>query len=229
MNRKTLGSILPSLMIILMAVLACTVGQPAPGSQPPATLPPPTPSVAVEISPAVVEEEPTIVPFTLTPPVAHKVQPAELAVLGRTVYDVESEGKLKIYDKGVYKRGTAFGEFQLKVHSGDIYIPRIDMTEPLKNECSHFVGCVREHKQPLTGAEDGLRVVRVLEAAQRSLDDPRARRPIRWPCGRHSGAGRGPRHSLQLPGRQRRILRRPGPNAQLQEAGRAPAASRPCR
>jgi len=48
-------------------------------------------------------------------------------------------------------------------------IPRVDMTEPLKNECSHFLECIREHKQPLTDAQDGLRVVRVLEAAQQSL------------------------------------------------------------
>ncbi|MGB8644166.1 MAG: Gfo/Idh/MocA family oxidoreductase [Anaerolineae bacterium] len=84
--------------------------------------------------------------------------------------DVDPEAKLKIYDKGVYKRGTAFGEFQLKVHAGDIHIPRIDMTEPLKNECAHFVECIRDHKRPLTDAEDGLRVVRVLEAAQQSLE-----------------------------------------------------------
>lgn len=84
--------------------------------------------------------------------------------------DVDPEAKLKIYDKGVYKRGAAFGEFQLKVHSGDIHIPRIDMTEPLRNECLHFIECVRDHKQPQTDAENGLRVVRVLEAAQQSLE-----------------------------------------------------------
>jgi len=49
--------------------------------------------------------------------------------------DVESEGKVKIYDKGVLKvtHGEIFGEFQYKLHSGDIHIPRIDMTEPLPN------------------------------------------------------------------------------------------------
>jgi predicted dehydrogenase len=84
--------------------------------------------------------------------------------------DVDPEAKLKIYDKGVYKRGAAFGEFQLRVHSGDIHIPKIDLTEPLRNECLHFVECIRDHKHPLTDAENGLRVVRVLEAAQRSLE-----------------------------------------------------------
>lgn len=84
--------------------------------------------------------------------------------------DVDPEAKLKIYDKGVYKRGAAYGEFQLRVHSGDIFIPRIDMTEPLRNECRHFVDCILNHKEPQTGAENGLRVVSVLEAAQRSLE-----------------------------------------------------------
>ena len=84
--------------------------------------------------------------------------------------DVDPEAKLKIYDKGVYKRGAAFGEFQLKVHSGDIYIPKLDLAEPLRNECAHFLECIRDHKPPQTGAEDGLRVVRVLEAAQQSLE-----------------------------------------------------------
>jgi predicted dehydrogenase len=84
--------------------------------------------------------------------------------------DVDPEAKLKIYDKGVYKRGDAFGEFQLRVHSGDINIPRIDLTEPLRNECAHFIECIREHKTPKTDAENGWRVVRVLEAAQQSLE-----------------------------------------------------------
>lgn len=84
--------------------------------------------------------------------------------------DVDPEAKIKIYDKGVYKRGDAFGEFQLRVRSGDLYIPRIDLTEPLKFECAHFVECIREGKPPRTDGENGLRVVRVLEAAQQSLE-----------------------------------------------------------
>ncbi|MFN2217035.1 MAG: Gfo/Idh/MocA family protein [Anaerolineae bacterium] len=84
--------------------------------------------------------------------------------------DVASEGKVRIYDKGVYRKGDAiYGEFQYKVHSGDIYIPKIDMSEPLRNECAHFIECVRTGATPRTGGENGLRVVKVLEAAQHSL------------------------------------------------------------
>jgi predicted dehydrogenase len=85
--------------------------------------------------------------------------------------DVASEGKIKIYDKGVYRKGEPiFGEFQYRVHSGDIAIPRIDMAEPLRLECQHFAECIRSGSRPLTDGASGLRVVRVLEAAQQSLD-----------------------------------------------------------
>ena len=85
--------------------------------------------------------------------------------------DVDNEGKIKIYDKGVYRKGDpAYGEFQYRVHSGDIHTPKIDMTEPLANECAHFVDCALTGKSPRTGGASGARTVRVLEAAQRSLE-----------------------------------------------------------
>lgn len=99
----------------------------------------------------------------------------EMTVVGSRkmiVYDdVAAEGKVRIYDKGAYRKGDPiYGEFQYKLHSGDIWIPRIDMQEPLKLECAHFVECIREGKRPITDGENGLRVVRVLEAGQRSLN-----------------------------------------------------------
>jgi len=85
--------------------------------------------------------------------------------------DVASEGKVKVYDKGVYrKQAGVYGEFQYKVHSGDIHIPRIQLVEPLRVELQHFVECVRSGTTPLTDGHNGLRVVRVLEAAQQSLE-----------------------------------------------------------
>jgi predicted dehydrogenase len=85
--------------------------------------------------------------------------------------DVETEGKIKIYDKGV-RRSTPdaeYGEFQLRLHSGDIHIPRITFTEPLAEECAHFVECVRERTRPRTDGRAGLDVVAALEAAQKSV------------------------------------------------------------
>ncbi len=83
--------------------------------------------------------------------------------------DVESSEKLKIFDKGV--TGVSYETYgdSITLRFGDINIPHINMTEPLRLECQHFVDCVLADTQPLTGGEDGLRVVRVLEAAQDSM------------------------------------------------------------
>jgi len=86
--------------------------------------------------------------------------------------DVDSAGKIRVYDKGVLRVGDGqiFGEFHYKVRSGDIWIPRIETSEPLRNECAHFIECVLGGKRPQTDGLSGLRVVRVLEAGQRSLE-----------------------------------------------------------
>jgi predicted dehydrogenase len=85
--------------------------------------------------------------------------------------DVEPQEKIKVYDKGVtaIRHTNTFGEFQFAYHYGDIVTPYIRHEEPLRLECLHFVECIREQKTPLTDGYNGLRVVEVLEAAQRSL------------------------------------------------------------
>ena len=84
--------------------------------------------------------------------------------------DMEASEKIRVYDKGIDRAGqiVSYGD-SLSVRSGDIVIPKISMQEPLRIECQHFVECVREHRKPLTDGADGLRVVRVLAAAARSL------------------------------------------------------------
>jgi len=84
--------------------------------------------------------------------------------------DMEASEKIKVYDKGVDRAGqvVSYGD-ALTVRSGDILIPKISLQEPLRLECLHFVECVRERKRPLTDGLGGLRVVKVLDAAQRSL------------------------------------------------------------
>lgn len=84
--------------------------------------------------------------------------------------DIESTEKLKIFDKGV--SGVSYESYgdSITLRFGDISIPHISMTEPLRTECQHFVDCVIEDKRPLTDAADGVRVVRILEAAQRSME-----------------------------------------------------------
>jgi len=84
--------------------------------------------------------------------------------------DVADEGKVKLYEKGVYRKGEpGFGEFQYRVHSGAIMIPKLDLVEPLRVECEHFIACIREGRRPETDGVNGLQVVRILEIAQASL------------------------------------------------------------
>ncbi len=84
--------------------------------------------------------------------------------------DAHPTEKLKIYDKG-YDRPPEFSDFAqyLSIRQGDIHIPRIDGAEPLALECGHFVSCIASGATPRSGASEGLAVVRVLAAAQRSL------------------------------------------------------------
>lgn len=88
------------------------------------------------------------------------------------IYDDTSPNeKIKIYDKGVEKPDyyDNFGEFQFSYRYGDIYIPRIQEHEALSLECRHFVDCIREGKVPKSDGYSGLRVIRVIEAAEQSL------------------------------------------------------------
>lgn len=86
--------------------------------------------------------------------------------------DMDASEKVRVYDKGVDRANqgqvVSYGD-ALTVRSGDILIPKISLQEPLKLECQHFVDCIRDRKTPLTDGEDGLRVVKVLAAAQASL------------------------------------------------------------
>ena len=83
--------------------------------------------------------------------------------------DMESAEKLRIYDKGVDNlHYSSYGEF-LTLRFGDIHIPRIDMKEPLQLECQHFLDCIQDHHRPLSDGPEGLQVLKILDAAQRSL------------------------------------------------------------
>ena len=86
--------------------------------------------------------------------------------------DMETTEKLRIYDKGV-DFTPSYGDYaeSLSVRIGDIYIPKIDMVEPLKVECQHFLDCVEKGVKPLTDGYHGLEVLRVLEAAEKSLKE----------------------------------------------------------
>ncbi len=84
--------------------------------------------------------------------------------------DMSRDEKLKLYDKGVQRpEYESYGE-HINLRFGDVVIPHLPNDEPLKLECEHFVQCLVERKQPTSDGRDGLRVVRTLDALQRSLD-----------------------------------------------------------
>jgi predicted dehydrogenase len=84
--------------------------------------------------------------------------------------DTQPSEKIWIFDKGVDTKQdyNTYGEY-LSLRFGDIIIPKIESTEPLKVECQHFIDCVQNRKTPRSDGRDGLRVLKVLDAAQRSL------------------------------------------------------------
>ena len=100
--------------------------------------------------------------------------------------DTSTEAKIQLFDKGIDRCSIddslgeydSFGKFQLIQRAGDVLVPRINFTEPLKAECGHFVDCIAKGEKPLTDGENGLRVVRVLEAASRSLVQGGASVPV---------------------------------------------------
>jgi predicted dehydrogenase len=85
-----------------------------------------------------------------------------------TFDDMLIEGKLTVYDKGFDEDTRSWGEYIAR--SGDIFSPRIPNVEPLRLECEHFIECVRSGATPRSDGASGLRVVRVLEALQGSLE-----------------------------------------------------------
>jgi predicted dehydrogenase len=84
--------------------------------------------------------------------------------------DMASREKLRIYDKGIDRppEYRSYGE-SLTIREGDIFIPRVPNTEPLSAQLQHFIKVARGEQAPRADAKDGVRTVRVLEAATRSL------------------------------------------------------------
>ncbi len=104
------------------------------------------------------------------------------------VYDDVADAKIQVYEKGIRKQNISdslgryddFGKFQLIKVAGDVLFPKLDFVEPLKLECSHFLECIAGGQTPKTDGPNGLRVVRILEAAQRSLESGGKFIDIRW-------------------------------------------------
>jgi predicted dehydrogenase len=96
--------------------------------------------------------------------------------------DIASNEKIRIYDKGVevpeYTNG--FGEFHFNYRHGDVLIPNVRFEEPLRKECQHFLDCILEHKTPCSDGYSGLRVIKVIEAAEDYLQNGNGQEIIEW-------------------------------------------------
>lgn len=84
--------------------------------------------------------------------------------------DTSSLEKVRLFDKGVASlEHSTFGEFQLSYRTGEMTAPFIPNVEPLKEEISHFFDCIQRKKKPRTDGEWGLKVVKYLELADKSI------------------------------------------------------------
>jgi predicted dehydrogenase len=93
--------------------------------------------------------------------------------------DVEPSEKLRVYDRGIdVATRESMHRTLVDYRMGDMWSPKVEMREALAVECEHFVACVRGAAEPLTGGESGLRIVRQLEAASRSLTTGGAQVPL---------------------------------------------------
>jgi len=102
----------------------------------------------------------------------HKIR--KLTVIGSkkmaVLDDMEPQEKLKFYDKGVvFNKPFSSALDSISLRFGDIYIPKVDGTEPLQVECQHFIDCIKTKKKPLTDGYSALKVVQILEAAEKSM------------------------------------------------------------
>jgi predicted dehydrogenase len=86
--------------------------------------------------------------------------------------DLEVDEKIKVYDKGVQiTNGESVYDLLVSYRSGDVWAPKCDQTEALRVELEYLIDCIVADRTPLNDGTAGLRVVRLLEAADTSLKD----------------------------------------------------------
>jgi predicted dehydrogenase len=83
--------------------------------------------------------------------------------------DLEADEKVKVYDRGVnIGKGESLYQLLVSYRSGDMWVPKLEQTEALRTELSYFVDCIQNDKTPINDGVAGLRIVRLLEAADQS-------------------------------------------------------------
>lgn len=95
--------------------------------------------------------------------------------------DLAADEKIKLYTRGVTRQDDLVGENLIPLayrRTGDIWIPQFDQTEALRVMTEHFIECCATGRAPLTGGVEALRIVQVLDAAERSMRNDGARTPL---------------------------------------------------
>jgi predicted dehydrogenase len=125
--------------------------------------------------------------------------------------DVETIDKIRVYNRGIEvpDHTSTFGEFQLSYRYGDIVSPFLHWSEPLGTECERFAEAILRKRAPRSDANDGLRVVRVLEATDISMAAEGAFIDIPQPAAQEDGAttpsearGTAPSHPMRAKARR---------------------------
>lgn len=87
--------------------------------------------------------------------------------------DLNGLEQIRVFEKGIRpmtdEPPVGYGEYRMTIRDGDIVSPKIESREPLKDQCAHFLGCIESGATPLTGGREGIDVLRVLEAMDRSV------------------------------------------------------------
>jgi predicted dehydrogenase len=84
--------------------------------------------------------------------------------------DLEADEKIRVYDKGVeMSSGNGIRDLLVSYRSGDMWAPKLEQTEALRVELDYFASCILSGSTPINDGLAGLRVVRMLEAAERSI------------------------------------------------------------
>ena len=84
--------------------------------------------------------------------------------------DLEPYEQVKVYDKGVtIENGESVYQLLVSYRSGDVWSPKVEQVEALKREAGYFVDCIANDQTPFNDGRAGLRVVRLLEAAEMSM------------------------------------------------------------
>jgi predicted dehydrogenase len=86
--------------------------------------------------------------------------------------DLNGTERVRIFEQGISQvrsQPLTYGEYTLQVRDGDIISPKVDSSEPLKNQCRHFLECIRTGERPLSSGSEGVAVIRVLKAVDQSV------------------------------------------------------------